>query len=306
MTLPALKKTFYSNGKLLLTGEYTVLDGATALAVPTTFGQSLEVAGTAGTMIHWTSLDADGSVWMEVAVSLDDIIKNNQSGTSAEANTLIKILHQSHTANPAILQSGFDVTTKLTFPRNWGLGTSSTLINNVAQWFGIDAYGLLADTFAGSGYDIACAQHNTPVLYSLNDGKAEVIPVAFNPAFAENIYFVYLNQKQNSRDAIAAYRERRQEITTIVSRINSLTQDALGAKNVRDFASAMEKHEALMAGVLGITPVQERLFPEFKGVIKSLGAWGGDFVMAVAEENPVIYFKEKGYETVVGWRDMVL
>ncbi|MDB4497362.1 GHMP kinase, partial [Flavobacteriaceae bacterium] len=29
--------TFYSNGKLLLTGEYLVLEGATALAVPTKF-----------------------------------------------------------------------------------------------------------------------------------------------------------------------------------------------------------------------------------------------------------------------------
>ena len=36
-------QTFYSNGKLLLTGEYVVLDGAKALAVPTRFGQNLIV-----------------------------------------------------------------------------------------------------------------------------------------------------------------------------------------------------------------------------------------------------------------------
>jgi len=35
--------TCYSNGKLLLTGEYLVLEGATALAVPTKFGQDLKV-----------------------------------------------------------------------------------------------------------------------------------------------------------------------------------------------------------------------------------------------------------------------
>ncbi|MES2487175.1 MAG: GYDIA family GHMP kinase [Bacteroidota bacterium] len=301
-----MKKTFYSNGKLLITGEYTVLDGATALALPTKSGQSLEVAGNTSDIIQWTSLDSDGSIWLEVAVSVADIIQNNPSSASAEANTLIKILHEAHKANPEILSSGFRVTTKLTFSRNWGLGTSSTLINNIAQWFGIDAYALLAKTFGGSGYDIACAQHNTPIIYSLREGSATVTPVAFNPAFAENIWFVYLNQKQNSRDAIAAYRERRHEILHIIERINSLTQDALAAQNVRDFASAMEKHEALMAGVLGIAPVQERLFADFKGVVKSLGAWGGDFVMAVTEENPVGYFKEKGYETVVGWREMIL
>ena len=34
---------FYSHGKLLLTGEYLVLDGALALAVPCKLGQSLTV-----------------------------------------------------------------------------------------------------------------------------------------------------------------------------------------------------------------------------------------------------------------------
>ena len=37
------KKTFYSNGKLLITGEYLVLDGARSLAIPTKFGQFLIV-----------------------------------------------------------------------------------------------------------------------------------------------------------------------------------------------------------------------------------------------------------------------
>jgi len=31
--------SFYSNGKLLITGEYLVLDGAKALALPTKYGQ---------------------------------------------------------------------------------------------------------------------------------------------------------------------------------------------------------------------------------------------------------------------------
>ena len=306
MTLPALKKTFYSNGKLFLMGEYTVLDGALAFAVPTKSGQSLEVAGLADNIVKWTSLDADGSVWLEVEVSIEDIISNNQSAASAEANTLIKILHEAHKAHPEILTSGFEVTTKLTFSRNWGLGTSSTLINNVAQWFGIDAYALLANTFGGSGYDIACAQNNTPILYRIENGAVEVTPVSFNPDFINNIWFVYLNQKQNSRDAIAAYKQRQFDKQMLVSRIDILVTQLATAQDIQSFASALEKQEALLGGVLGIAPVQEKLFPDFKGIVKSLGAWGGDFVMAVAEENPVGYFKEKGYETVVAWREMIL
>lgn len=37
------EKLFYSNGKLLLSGEYAVLDGALSLAVPTKYGQLLSV-----------------------------------------------------------------------------------------------------------------------------------------------------------------------------------------------------------------------------------------------------------------------
>lgn len=35
--------SFKSNGKLLLTGEYLVLDGAVALALPTKMGQIMTV-----------------------------------------------------------------------------------------------------------------------------------------------------------------------------------------------------------------------------------------------------------------------
>ena len=37
---------FYSNGKLLMTGEYFVLNGALSLALPTVYGQYLEINDT--------------------------------------------------------------------------------------------------------------------------------------------------------------------------------------------------------------------------------------------------------------------
>ena len=48
------------------------------------------------------------------------------------------------------------------------------------------------------------------------------------------------------------------------------------------------------------------MFPDFDGVIKSLGAWGGDFVMVISNENPTDYFMEKGYETVIPYEEMIL
>ncbi len=50
-------QNFYSRGKLLLTGEYVVLDGALALALPTKFGQSLKVQPIDSQNIFWKSID---------------------------------------------------------------------------------------------------------------------------------------------------------------------------------------------------------------------------------------------------------
>ena len=66
-------QTFYSNGKLLITGEYVVLDGAKALALPTKFGQNLVVTSGINHQIKWTSFDADKSIWFQDTLSFSEI-----------------------------------------------------------------------------------------------------------------------------------------------------------------------------------------------------------------------------------------
>ena len=61
-----------------------------------------------------------------------------------------------------------------------------------------------------------------------------------------------------------------------------------------------------MSNILEMKTVKESLFTDFNGVIKSLGAWGGDFVLAISKENPVDYFKKKGFKTIVSYKDMIL
>ena len=182
-------QTFYSNGKLLITGEYVVLDGAKALALPTKFGQNLVVTSGINHQIKWTSFDADKSIWFQDTLSFSEI-KNNYISEKNHAvkNTLIEILHQATVQNPNFLnEEGFEVETHLTFPRNWGLGTSSTLINNIAQWFKVDAFELLRKSFGGSGYDIACAQSSTPIIYHLENEIPNYTSVSFNPIFKDHI-----------------------------------------------------------------------------------------------------------------------
>lgn len=304
-----MKKEFYSNGKLLITGEYLVLDGAKGFALPTKFGQNLIVEKGNNQEIKWTSYDSDRSIWFEDTFSFTDISNKNTSETSSKRNTLIEILHEGYLLNPDFINNseGYSVTTTLTFPRNWGLGTSSTLINNIAQWLEIDAFVLLNNSFGGSGYDIACAQNNTPILYHLENGKSIVEKVTFDPEFHENLYFVYLDKKQSSKTAIASYYNNKNDNTSKnIAVINSLTQEVLHSKKLREFATALEEHEAEMSNILELQTIKESLFSDFDGVIKSLGAWGGDFVLVISKENPTAYFKKKGFETILSYKEMIL
>ncbi|PJJ10564.1 mevalonate kinase [Flavobacterium sp. 1] len=303
-----MKTTFYSNGKLLITGEYLVLDGAKALALPTKFGQNLTVEKSNKQEIKWTSYDADGSIWFDETIPFGAILSTTPFETESIKNTLIIILRTALQLNPGalLISEGYIVTTRLTFPRKWGLGTSSTLINNIAQWFQIDAFTLLKNSFGGSGYDIACAQNNTPVVYYLEQGKAIIETVQFNPSFSKNLYFVYLNQKQSSKSAIASYKEKKNNLETQKEIISQITQTVLNAKNETAFAQTLENHEKILSTILETKTVKETLFPDFNGTIKSLGAWGGDFVLVVSEENPKSYFSNKGYETIIEYRDLIL
>ena len=305
-----MKKEFYSNGKLLITGEYLVLDGAKALALPTKFGQNLIVEKGHNQEIKWTSFDSDGSIWFEDTFSFSDISnKNFSEETTSKRNTLIEILHEGYLLNPDFLyqSEGYSVTTQLTFPRNWGLGTSSTLINNIAQWLKIDAFVLLNNSFGGSGYDIACAQNDTPILYHLENGNPVVEKVTFKPEFSKNLYFVYLDKKQSSKAAIASYyNNKNEDLSENITKIDLLTQEVLNTKTLREFAAALEEHEAEMSKILEMKTIKESLFPDFNGVIKSLGAWGGDFVLAIAKENPTDYFSERGFKTIVSYKNMIL
>ena len=305
-----MKQSFYSNGKLLITGEYLVLNGAKALALPTKFGQSLEVSSIVEKKIIWKSLDADKSIWFETELTFEDIIAAKDFEEEHPIkHTLVEILHQANIQNPKFLASetGFKIETELTFPRNWGLGTSSTLINNIAQWLEIDAFELLRKSFGGSGYDIACAQHNSAITYQLSEEEKPIVEVVgFTPNYTENIYFVYLNKKQNSRHAIQNYMNKQQFLTKKTATISEITNRLVLSPNFEITTGLLDHHEIILSDILEMETVKERLFPDFKGTIKSLGAWGGDFVMVLSKENPMHYFTSKGYETILRYEEMIL
>ncbi len=304
-----MKKTFYSNGKLLITGEYVVLDGAKAFALPTKFGQYLTIENGANKTIAWKSYDADKSLWFEDTITFDSIVKKERFDEAENIkNTLVEILHEAYLLNPTFIDDsdGYHIETHLTFPKFWGLGTSSTLINNIAQWLEIDAFELLKKSFGGSGYDIACAQHDSAILYQLVEGKPVVETLDFNPSFVDKIHFVYLNKKQSSKKAITAYYNKQGNINKSIPTINKITNAVINATAPKEFALELQQHEIEMSNILEMQTVKEALFHDFDGVIKSLGAWGGDFVLVISKQDPTDYFKERGYPIVVPYETMIL
>ena len=294
------KKEFYAHGKLLLTGEYGVLDGALSLALPARYGQRMQVHPLQEKRVFFCSLTTEGTTWFEEELFV--------GSSNPIAQTLEKILREAQRLQPAFLsQTGAKVTTHLEFPQDWGLGSSSTLIAMIAQWAQVDPYQLLWNSFGGSGYDIACATASSPILYQLQEGQAKAYPIYYQPNFANSLFFVYLNQKQNSREGIAHYKAIKKNKPTLIQQLSLLTESVYRCEYVELFTSLITQHEALLSNFLQLPTVKERLFADFEGAIKSLGAWGGDFILAVGQANYVKeYFSQKGYTTIRSFEEMIL
>lgn len=301
---------FYSNGKLLLTAEYLVINGAKSLALPTKYGQDLRVSKIKEntSTIYWKSYDVNKEIWLQCKINCSTVtLISVEKGEVDIAKKLVNILQEAKKMNPLFLNGNksLQIETNLEFNRTWGLGTSSTLINNIAQWANIDAFQLQFSCFGGSGYDIACANNNTPIIYSLTDENPEIKPVKFNPPFKNQLFFVYLNKKQNSRDAIKNYKKQHFNVQTSILKVNLITNKILSCKTIEIFEELIVEHENLLGSILKEKTVKEKYFNDYFGAIKSLGAWGGDFILVTGNKTTIFYFKSKGYHTVIPFSKMV-
>ena len=295
----------YSNGKLLISGEYVILDGALSLAAPTLFGQYLEILKDDSKYIKWTSKNSNGKVWFQCKICRENL-ELDKSSSSKISNTLIEIIKNIRDFNPNFLtNSGASITTKLTFDKDWGLGSSSTLISNLSKLAGIDPFKLNNRIFNGSGYDIACAGSNSPLLFSKSGHEKLIKEVSFRPVFHENIYFLFLNRKQNSLTEVKKYKKTKPS-KELISEISEITKNILNCNEYKIFNELISSHEQVISKLISKQTIKKELFNDFHGEIKSLGAWGGDFIMVSSENNPLDYFKNKGYNTLFKFSDLLI
>jgi mevalonate kinase len=297
-------KEFYSHGKLLLTGEYVVLDGAKALALPCKLGQSLSVKKHSEPNIVWTSYLRNGELWQKSIFNLDEIIKlNSKNDFEKRLFEILKVIFQ---INPKVFSEGYSFTTHLEFEKEWGLGSSSTLINNLAQWSQINAFDLLDKTFGGSGYDIAAANMSSPFLYVKQGKTVYTENISLSEKIKSNLYFVYRNQKQNSREGILKYRNSKIDKNKINS-ISEITDALNNCSDLEKFEHLLITHEKIISDIIGVEPVHSKIFKDYNsGIVKSLGAWGGDFVLVTAKQlSDLEYFKQRGYGVIFSYSDLI-
>ena len=295
---------FYAPGKLMISGEYLVLDGAHALGLPCKYGQYLEVVeGEINTKpkLFWTSYDHNRTQWFSAKFAINDInIECISTENNYTSDVLVKLLQIILKNKPNIFQKHTDyyIKTSLKFNRDWGLGSSSSLIATLAAWSGVNAYKLLEYSFSGSGYDVAIAQHKTPILYQNINRKRTITSVELRWKFKDKLFFIYQNRKQNSQEQIRNYRALKKPNIHLIDQISQIGFDLSNCSKLEEFESLLTRHELLLAQQLKKDPLA-KTFPQFNGLVKSLGAWGGDFFLATGNSEDMTYFKNKGFDTIL-------
>ena len=295
----------FSHGKLLLTSEYVVLDGALALALPTKWGQEFFVSEhpDGKSLINWTALH-QGKFWLNAIIDYQNgkVVSTNIPESAA---FILKVLMKVKELSVFQLKddSSYSIKTDLQFPANFGLGSSSTLMNNLAQWAEIDAFELNETCLGGSGYDIAVAQERSAILYQ-NQPERVVHKIDFNPFFKNDLIFIHLNQKQNSREGINLYRSK-EKSPQLIEEFSTLTKRVLQVQTLEEFSELMMLHEKKLSEFLGIKTVKEKYFETCPSFVKSLGAWGGDFVMSSKFSGYENYFSGKGFSSVFSFEDLI-
>jgi mevalonate kinase len=300
---------YYSKGKFLLSGEYFVLYGSKALAVPLKFGQKMIVRENSRPgLIEWETIVMNKS-WFRASFRLQDMAVL-ESSDQKTASLIHHLLEKGGELQPELFRTseGLSIQCHLDFDIRWGLGSSSSLVSNLAYWLDLDPYALYRSTFQGSGYDVYCARANGPMTFRLNHDRCEIHEVHFRPAFADHLFFIYSGRKQDSQESVKKFISKPFKDEKIINHISNLTEAFINSPDLEDYLSVIRSHEAIISEALGLPAVKQEFFPDFEGEIKSLGAWGGDFMMAATSMNDKEvkeYFHQKNLDVVFGWDEII-
>lgn len=283
-----------------------VLLGAKAIALPLKVGQQLTVSdGNESDSLVWKAF-YDGKIWFSCELNPTDFsVVNASHQEKAESLSHIFTTIKSLKAEFAP-KAGTKFETTLESNPEWGLGSSSTLISLLSQWAGVDPFKLNEMVFKGSGFDIACATADGPIFYTRNK---PVEPVSLDYPFTDQLFLVYSGIKKKTAAEVSTFLKERKVSAQVIDEGSALTDEFSRCSDQNEFNLLIRQHEALISNLIERLPIKSEFFPDFKGEIKSLGAWGGDFFLASTSQpfsGVKKYFENKGLTTVFRWDDLIL
>jgi mevalonate kinase len=290
-----------ASGKLMLTGEYLALCGAKSLALPTQLGQSMLVSTQPGqNFLQWKAYLPNKSIWFEATFLLPTMrtITCTDDKSAEIIATLLKCSNYKFKRD-----TSYTIETQLDFDPSWGLGSSSTLIANIANFTKANAFSLLEKSFGGSGYDIAVSLANKALIFQKN-ATPQWETIDYQPAFYDDVLFIYSGTKRISSEAIKDF-ESSKINEDLINEVNDITDAFLIASGIAELEALIDAHENFISKIIGNQPIKSTLFSDYSGSIKSLGAWGGDFFLATRKEEAKKYFSDKGYTIMFEWNELI-
>ncbi|MDA3822113.1 MAG: GYDIA family GHMP kinase [Bacteroidales bacterium] len=279
-----MDQKFYASGKILLTAEFMILHGAKALAIPLKVGQSLELYRKKELgLLHWVA-KYKAETWFECKIQLDTF-EVQYTSDEAKSTHLVYMLKKLVEIHPPFTEKlhAADVITTLDFDPHYGFGSSSTLTSLLAQWAKVDSMQYHFHISKGSGYDVACADAKSSLLYEMIDEMPVTQSVDFQPPFSEKLWLIYLGQKQNTSESVTSFLNTYSPKQDDIDYFSALSYKFLTANTLNEFGKLIEEHEERLSELLKLPSIKEQRFSDLNGYIKSLGAWGGVFALLATD-----------------------
>ena len=88
-------------------------------------------------------------------------------------------------------------------------------------------------------------------------------------------------------------------------KFSEITNEVVKCNDLDVFSELMMLHERMLSEFLNIETVKEKYFEEAPVFVKSLGAWGGDFVLSAKFGDYKNYFLEKGFTRIFNYKGLV-
>ncbi len=308
-------KAFFAPGKILLTGEYLVLNGFESIALPTKWGQSMHVwefdtPGNQHDFLIFEAKDIQNNIWFSCRFELPTFqVIDSDLLSNTETIRLKQIFQKADLAHWKIGKS-YRIETKLDFNRVYGLGSSSTLITLMAEYLNLNALQLQFEVFGGSGYDVAVGMIKKPIVYWLTEDDSNWQFWQMNTQLSQNWEVVFFGKKMDSRKSISEVQDALNEIaeddfyTAQFDHILKLTKNATDKLSME---ASLEMYQKLLSESIHLkTPYEVlEISPVNGGLCKWLGAWGGDMILV----NDVIlnaYPEKFENYSKMKWNDLII